>query len=72
MTAKEAYKCLVEKWGNVRVINCIEYRTMFVFAFSGIAGSVSVDKKTGSVSKFIPSTMPLDEFLSGVKVTAYK
>ena len=72
MTAKEAYSILIKKWGNVRVVKCIAYTTKFVFVLGGLSGVASVDKKTQTVSKFIPSSMPLDEYRSGVEITNFK
>ena len=72
MTAKEAYSILIKKWGNVRVVKCVEYSTKIVFILGGISGAAAVDKTTQSVSKFIPSSMPLDEYRSGVEITNFK
>ena len=72
MTAKEAYSILIKKWGNVRVVKCIAYTTKFVFVLGGLSGAAFVDKKTQTVSKFIPSSMPLDEYRSGVEISNFK
>lgn len=72
MTAKEAYSILIKKWGNVRVVKCVEYNTKFVFVLGGLSGAAFVDKKTQTVSKFIPSSMPLDEYRSGVEIINFK
>ena len=72
MTAKEAYSILIKKWGNVRVVKCVEYSTKFVFVLGGLSGAAFVDKKTQTVSKFIPSSIPLDEYRSGVEITNFK
>ena len=72
MTAKEAYSILMKKWGNVRVVKCVEYSTKFVFVLGGMSGAAAVDKITQSVSKFIPSTMLLDEYRSGVEIINFK
>ena len=72
MTAKEAYSILIKKWGNIRVVKCVEYNTKFVFVLGGMSGAAAVDKKTQTVSKFIPSSIPLDEYRSGVEIINFK
>lgn len=72
MTAKEAYSILIKKWGELRIVKCIEYNTKFVFILGGVSGAAAVDKITQSVSKFIPSSMPLAEYRSGVEITNFK
>lgn len=72
MRAKDAYGILIKKWDNVRVVKCVEYSTKFVFVLGGMSGAAAVDKITQSVSKFIPSSMPLDEYRSGVEITNFK
>lgn len=72
MTAKEAYSILIKKWGELRIVKCVEYNTNFVFILGGVSGAAAVDKITQSVSKFIPSSMSLDEYRSGVEITNFK
>lgn len=72
MSAKEAYKILISKWGEMNVDRCMEYNTMFVFALKGLSGSVSVNKKTGVVRKFMPTDIPITEYRAGKEVKSFK
>ena len=72
MSAKDAYKIMLNKWGKTDVVSCMEYATLFVFAFNGLSGAASVNKKTGVVRKFMPTDIPITEYRAGKEVKAFK
>lgn len=72
MSAKDAYQIMLKKWGKTDVVNCMEYATLFVFAFNGLSGAASVNKKTGVVRKFMPTDIPLAEYKAGKEVKTFR
>lgn len=72
MSLKQAYQILLEKWGEMNVERCMEYTTVFVFAFKGLSGAASVNKNTGVVRKFMPTDIPLSEYRAGKEVKSFK
>lgn len=72
MSAKQAYQIMLEKWGKMNVERCMEYATVFVFAFKGLSGACSVNKKTGVVRKFMPTDIPLAEYRAGKEVKSFR
>lgn len=72
MTAKQAYQIMLNKWGKMNAERCMEYATVFVFAFKGLAGAASVNKKTGVVRKFMPTDIPITEYKAGKEVKVFK
>lgn len=79
MTAKEAYKEVMKKASTMRVTDCYEYDSIFVFQLAPaiakesaklLTGLTSVNKKTGTVSAFKPFMIPFSEYQRGKRVPA--
>lgn len=80
MTAKEAYKKLMNRVITGRVSKCYEYDTMFVFQLvpkallltntksTMLDALMSVDKNTGEVADFKPFYISIDEYERGVEI----
>lgn len=78
MTAKEAYKKIIKEFPDRYVETCTEYPNFYVFStipkgmkniFDGL---FSVDKKTGKIKGFQPSSISDKEYKSGKRVLGYK
>lgn len=83
MTAKEAYKILVEKRPELDAISCYEYETLFAFNMAPkgydpkkanelIDCASSVNKETGLVRDFKPFHISPAEYLSGKQIKDFK
>lgn len=72
MIAKQAYQIMLNKWGNTNIERCMEYASVFVFAFKGLSGACSVNKKTGVVRKFMPTDISLSEYRAGKEVKIFR
>lgn len=79
MTAREAYLEVTKKTSNMRVADCYEYDSVFVFQLAPavakdprklLTGLTSVDKKSGVVSAFKPFMIPVSEYQAGKRVPA--
>lgn len=84
MTVTEAYKKLKACIGDMKVVKCCEYDTLFTFLVmpenieNGIdenyvlTSPISVNKVTGEIRDFKPFLIPLDEYKRGIEVSNYK
>lgn len=84
MTSKEAYQLIKQRNDDIEVVNCYEYKTVFVFQTipKAVKGKVdptkmlgnlsSVNKSTGEIRGFTPFNIPKEEYLAGVQVFDYE
>ena len=73
MDAREAYKTIKEKHENEKLLECLEFDGFFAFLFAETesdmvgGGYDTVDKNTGEISTFNPTT-DLDSFFKAEQV----
>ena len=83
MTAKEAYKILLDKVPGANVRACVEFNSMFMFEIlpkdhTESIGKVHLDcqsfvrKDTGEFGRFDPRDLSRDEYFSGKVVENFK